>query len=338
MGRQEGVLRRYTVPPGLSRQEMFDHWRTWYSSAVETPMRLEPVSHPVTDVFEPRAESLSGRCFSLIEISNGPSAGYWGNNPGCDDVRLVYFQEAPSVRLGVPGGDRPISSGHVRFLDASRAGSFHAPAGMRAVQINVSRAALGVTPADLRRLVSTEGLNSHPLVAALVIPALANWRRPGIARETEGMGNVLVSAMASLVGSVLSTSVRDELLRPTRRRAILDFIAKNYRDPSLDIDAVAAHFDMSRRSLFCLFARERLHLAEHIRALRTVKALEILVDPAASRLPAAAVACAAGFSNAQSLRRALKDATGLTVRDTQQDGALARSSLVRLRQSLLQQD
>jgi hypothetical protein len=143
-------------------------------------MRLERMTTPVRDRFDPRAASLSGRCFSLIEIRNEPVAGYWPGSTDCADLRLVCFRNAPSVRLDVSGRERPIASGQVMFLDTSRPGGFRAPAGLHAVQVNVKRSTLGVSRADERRLLEVEGLARHPLVPALIVPAVMNWCQPGI--------------------------------------------------------------------------------------------------------------------------------------------------------------
>jgi hypothetical protein len=34
-------IRRYSVPAGLSSEEKFEHWRTWYGTAIDAPVRLE---------------------------------------------------------------------------------------------------------------------------------------------------------------------------------------------------------------------------------------------------------------------------------------------------------
>jgi hypothetical protein len=67
-----GHLSRYTVPEGLSAEQRFEHWRTWYGSAVETPMRLEKSAHAAPVPFTPSAISLAGPGFSLIEIVQRP--------------------------------------------------------------------------------------------------------------------------------------------------------------------------------------------------------------------------------------------------------------------------
>ncbi len=40
-GSSQDPIRRYSVPAGLSLEEKFEHWRTWYGSAIDAPVRLE---------------------------------------------------------------------------------------------------------------------------------------------------------------------------------------------------------------------------------------------------------------------------------------------------------
>lgn len=40
-GSSQDQIRRYSVPAGLNPDEKFEHWRTWYGSAIDAPARLE---------------------------------------------------------------------------------------------------------------------------------------------------------------------------------------------------------------------------------------------------------------------------------------------------------
>jgi hypothetical protein len=124
-----GQLRRYTVPEGLSPDQRFEHWRTWYGSAVETPMLLEKSAHGAPVSFAPSAISLAGPGFSLIEMYNAPALGSWAPNPDTRDLRLAYFRKAPALTLALNGVPEPVSPGSVRFIDTSLGGSFDAPEG-----------------------------------------------------------------------------------------------------------------------------------------------------------------------------------------------------------------
>ncbi|MET1156708.1 helix-turn-helix domain-containing protein [Arthrobacter sp.] len=328
-----GQLRHYHVPDELEPGQKFDHWRHWYGSAVETPMRLERIGRRVAPSFNPSATSLAAPGFSLIEVRNEPVAGYWDSHPDSNDLRLVYFRNAPTVTLFSPEPE-PVSSGCVKFLDVSRRGGFEAPAGLHAFQVNVSRSLLDLDERSHARLLRLQNLNGHALVKSFVVPSLLNWRRPEIVREVDGAASILTSVLATLVTSLLGVPGDETMMQPTRRMAVRNYIEANFRDKDLCPDSIAAHFNMSRRSLFYLFEKEALPLGAYIRTLRTVNALHLLTDSCSVQMPFADVADASGFSGLQSMRRALKESTGLTVREVRQYESLARISIVRLNESL----
>jgi len=329
-----GQLRRYTVPEGLSPEQRFEHWRTWYGSAVETPMRLEKLAHAAPVPFTSSAISLAGPGFSLIEMVNAPALGSWAPNPDTKDLRLAYFRKAPALTLALNGMPEPVSPGSVRFIDTSLGGSFDAPEGFHALQINIDRSSLNVSEAALGALLRLPDLAKHPIVGTFVIPALMSWKRPGIDREVSGTADILRSVMATLVGSLLETPVDDEAQKPALSRAVKKYLAASYDNPNLDVTMVAERFNLSRRSLFYFFEDEELHLGERIRALRTRKALELLLQADAQRITYSEIASSSGFTNVQSMRRAVKEFTGMNVREIHRSETGVRIALQQLRESL----
>ncbi|MCA4131743.1 helix-turn-helix domain-containing protein [Arthrobacter sp. M4] len=330
-----GQLRRYAVPEGLSPEQWFEHWRTWYGSAVETPMRLEKSAHAVAVPFTPSAISLAGPGFSLIEIVNAPALGSWAPNPDTKDLRLVYFRKAQALTLALNGVPEPVSPGSVRFIDTSLGGSFDAPEGFHALQINIDRSSLDVSEAALRSLLRLPDLAKHPIVGTFVIPALLSWKRPGISREASGTADILRSMMATLVGSLLETPVDDEAKKPALNRAVKKYLEASYDNPDLDVAKVAERFNLSRRSLFYFFENEELRLGERIRALRTRKAMELLLQAEAQRTTYSEIATSCGFTNVQGMRRAVKEFTGMNLREVHQSETVVRVALQQLRESLI---
>lgn len=108
-GGGHGFNRLYETPEGLSPSQRFEHWREWYSQAIETPVRLEPTG-PVSARFSPSASSFAGPDFSLIELQNGPAAGSWSANPDLNDLRLTYFAKAPSATYNFGGEPESINA------------------------------------------------------------------------------------------------------------------------------------------------------------------------------------------------------------------------------------
>lgn len=330
-----GRLLRYAVPEGLSPEQRFEHWRAWYGSAVETPMRLEKSARQTPVSFNPSAINLAGPGFSLIEMLNGPAVGSWASNPDSADLRLVYFREAQALTLALDGVPEPVSPGSVRFIDVSRRGGFDAPEGFHALQLNIDRSSLDVSEAEMRSLLRLPDLAKHPLVGAFVIPALMSWKRPGIQEELSGTADILRSVMATLVGSLLGAPIDEEAQKPALGRVVKKYLDENYDNPNLDVAMIAERFNLSRRSLFYFFENEELHLGERIRALRTRKALELLLTyDTAQRITYAEVATSCGFTNVQSLRRAVKEFTGMNVREISRSELLIRYALQQLQESL----
>lgn len=95
-----------------------------------------------------------------------------------------------------------------------------------------------------------------------------------------------------------------------------------------------AECNLSRRSLFYFFENEELHLSERIRALRTRKALELLLQAGAEKIGYSEIATSCGFTNVQSMRRAVKEFTGMNVREIHRSEPVVRNALQQLRESL----
>jgi len=329
-----GRLRRYAVPEGLNPEQRFEHWREWYGSAVETPMRLEKSIHKTPASFNPSAITLAGPGFSLIEMHNSPAMGFWAPNPDAADLRLAYFRKATGLTLTLDSVPEPVSPGSVRFIDTSLGGSFDAPEGFHALQLNIDRGSLNLREAEMRSLLRAPDLAKHPIVGTFVIPALMSWKRPGIDAKASGTGDILRSVMATLVGSLLETPLDDETQKPALSRAVKKYVEASYDNPNLDVSMIAARFSLSRRSLFYFFENEELRLGERIRALRTRKALELLLQTDARSITYSEIAAQCGFTDVQSMRRALKEFTGMNVREIHRSEPVVQVALQQLRQKL----
>jgi AraC-like DNA-binding protein len=161
-----------------------------------------------------------------------------------------------------------------------------------------------------------------------------SWKRPGIEREALASADIFRSVMATLVGSLLETPVDDEAQRPALSRAIKKYLEASYANPDLDVTMVAERFNLSRRSLFYFFENEELRLGERIRALRTRKALELLLQADVQRITYSEIASSSGFTNVQSMRRAVKELTGMNVREIHRSESVVHVALQQLRESL----
>ena len=213
-GGGHGFNRLYETPAGLSPSQRFEHWREWYSQAIENPVRLEPTG-PLSARFFPSASSLTGPGFSLIELHNGPAVGSWNANPDLNDLRLTYFAKAPSATYNFGREPVSINAPRVRFLDLTRGGAFRAPAGMHIIQLNLDRTGLELNGAGAMRLAAAENLIQHPVLRSLLMPVLLNCRAAGMEAHVAASGTVLRSAVAALISSLLDVQASPELLEPS---------------------------------------------------------------------------------------------------------------------------
>jgi AraC-like DNA-binding protein len=328
-GAPQDQIRRYCVPAGLSPEEKFEHWRSWYGSAIDVPVRLEKTEKLVRPGFNPTALSLDGPGFSLVDVTNEPASCYWNGEPNPSDW-LVYFRTSCD-KFSFSGRSEAVSPGTVRFFDLSLPGNFHAPAGLSAVRVHFDRALLGLDDRSARRLQGLADIRENPIMRGLILPALSGWQQTGIAQEMQRLQPVVRSMMTALVSSLLETTADPCDLRLARIVAIKKFVRKNFRNPALTIDEVVAYSFLSRRALYYLFEDEGLQVSGHIRALRTLEALELLAEATRWKRSLTDIAGASGFTSLQAMRRAIRESTGLSLRDAQEKPELLRIRAAELR-------
>ncbi|MDN4645991.1 helix-turn-helix domain-containing protein [Arthrobacter sp. PsM3] len=328
-GSSQDQIRRYTVPAGLSPEEKFEHWRSWYGSAIDAPVRLEKTEKLVRPGFSPTALSLDGPGFSLVDVTNEPASCYWNADTKPSDW-LVYFRTSCD-KFSFAGRSESVSPGTVRSFDLSLPGNFHAPAGFSAVRIHFDRGLLGLDDRAVNRLQGLADIRENPIMRGLILPALSGWQRTVIAQEMQRLQPVVWSMMTALVSSLLETTADPGDLRLARIAAIKKFVRKNFRNPALTVDEVVAYSFLSRRALYYLFEDERLQVSQHIRALRTLEALELLAEATDWKRSLTDIAGAGGFTSLQAMRRAVRELTGLSLSDPQENPELLRIQVAELR-------
>jgi AraC-like DNA-binding protein len=243
---------------------------------------------------------------------------------------LLYFRSS-CAEFSFSGRPEEVTAGTVRFLDHSSPGSFYAPAGFSAVRIQFDRHLLGLDDKSMKRLQGLADVRENPLVRGLIIPALSSWQQADMGREIPRLQPVFRSMMTALAGSLLEARVDDADVKLARIAAIKKFIRRNYRNPALDVNEVVAYSFLSRRALYYLFEHEPLPVNRYIRALRTLEALELLTGPDSWKRSFGDIAQASGFTNLQVMRRAVRESTGLSLRDAQEYPELSQIHMTKLR-------
>ncbi|VXC47951.1 Transcriptional regulator, AraC family [Arthrobacter sp. 9AX] len=325
-------IRHYSVPAGLNLEEKFEHWRCWYGSAIDTPARLEKTEQLVRPRFDPTALSLEGPGFSLVEVNNEPASCQW-SAPARSQNWLLYFRSS-CPGFSFSGRSEEISAGTVRFLDHSSPGSFYAPDGLSAVRMQFDGQLLGLDGKSMKRLQGLGDIRENSLVRGLILPALSSWQRADLGQEIPRLRPVFRSMMTALVGSLLEAPVDGADVKLARIAAIKKFVCRNYRNPALDVNEVVAYSFLSRRALYYLFEHEGLQVNGYIRALRTLEALELLSGQDSWKRSLAGIAQASGFTNLQAMRRAVKESTGLSLSDVQENPELSQRHAAELRKLL----
>ncbi|NUU31936.1 helix-turn-helix domain-containing protein [Arthrobacter sp. C9C5] len=328
-GAPQGQILRYSVPAGLSPEEKFDHWRSWYGSAIDAPARLEKIEKSVPPGFNPTALGLDGPGFSLVDVTNDAASCHWDGVSYPSDW-LLHFRSSCD-KFSFSGHSEAVSAGTVRFFDLSVPGNFYASAGLSAVRLHFDRELLGLDDTSVKRLQGLADIKENPIMKGLVLPALSGWQRTGLAQEVQRLQPVVRSMMTALISSLLETPADPRDLRLARIAAVKKFVRKNFRNPALTVDEVVTYSFLSRRALYYLFEGEGLQVSAHIRALRTLEALELLAEATAWKRSLTDVAGASGFTSLQAMRRAIREFTGLSLREAQEKSEVLRIRSAELR-------
>ncbi|MET1155137.1 helix-turn-helix domain-containing protein, partial [Arthrobacter sp.] len=198
-------------------------------------------------------------------------------------------------------------------------------------RIHFDRGLVGLDDRAVKRLQRLGDIRENPIMRGLILPALGAWQRTGIAHEMQRLQPVARSMMTALISSLLETPADPGDLRLARITAIKKFVRKNFRNAALTVDEVVAYSFLSRRALYYLFEDERLQVSGHIRALRTLEALELLAEATVWKSSLTVIARASGFPSLQAMRRAVREFTGLSLRDAQENPELLRIPAAELR-------
>lgn len=154
------------------------------------------------------------------------------------------------------------------------------------------------------------------------LPALCLLR--GYIRALAGLPTQqsLTQLVARHVTDLLSLAARERLgldkasqratVEDQRTLVALDFIARNFRDPTLAEPAVAASQGISTRYLQRLLEKSGLSFTDHVNSLRLDAARKALVEPKLDHLRIADIALECGFSDISHFNRRFRRRFGET--------------------------
>jgi AraC-like DNA-binding protein len=315
--------------PGIAPRERFDYWRGWYSQAVDAPMQLDPIG-PLPRDFRASAELLGIGEVDIVELRCGPALARWAREATepADRLRLAIVAPAPDATGSWHGREIPLATGAVSLL-GNTDGRWSAPDGLRAVQVNVPRAAVPVADTDVDLINDQSRIRHDPTFATLIRPALTGLagRLDTLAgvNATE-LGGLWISLMNMFVRSVLGDDTNGTDSAEARRLLIRRYIRANLGDPRLSPATIADAVHVSRRTLYATLASGGEGVATAIRRERVERAHTMLADPSHTR-SIGEIASTVGLPNQAHFSRVFRAHYGaspseirLSARDAAADG------------------
>ncbi len=129
------------------------------------------------------------------------------------------------------------------------------------------------------------------------------------------LGEQAIDIMAAALGEVTGLGASPAATRTADRARVLRFVDANLADPNLSVNAVAASFGVSARTIQKLFETDDVHLADRIRRARVERAKTMLRDPLRGHYTVARIAHEVGFNSPNVFSRAFRSIEGCTPRE-----------------------
>jgi AraC-like DNA-binding protein len=309
--------------PELSAAERFEYWRDWYSQAIDVPMQLEPRRRGSAD-FDASAEALSLDDVDLVEYRFGPATGSWTREGIAPAERFRLVILAPSGgAVGSWHGRRLSLRGGAAVLLGETAGGWETEHGLRGMQVNVPRAAVEVTEAQLALFNDQRRLAKDPVFTALVRPALLglSGRLDALgASEVPELRSVWVSLLLMLTRSLAGTDTVGVDTAPARWLQICAYIRDNLSDPRLSPMSIAEALFVSRSTLYAAVPAGTEGIAAEIQRQRLAMARARLTDPA-NRQSIGEIAATVGLPDHSRFTRAFRRRYEATPREVRAEAS-----------------
>lgn len=307
---------------GATGPERFEHWRSWHSTAVHGATTIERTGPIATD-FDATAQQLTCGAVQLVELRNGPASGGWTQDAteAGDMLRVVAFRSAPELRAHWNRADvrGPASAG--AWFRGS--GWWYAPHGLRAVQVNVARAAVPLSERELEAATSGAVPTGWPLFEQLLRPMLLGVSFPAgdlaatLAADEPGaraFEALWSSAVTMLLSSLASRPTDARETATVRRALVLRHIDAHLAD-DLTPDSIARALGYSRRGLYGILD-DGEPVGRLVLTRRLAQAQRLLIDPARRADPIAAIGAEVGLRNAAHFSRAYRAEYGESPSET----------------------
>ena len=314
--------------PGIAPGERFEYWRSWYSQAVDAPMRLDPIERLPGD-FRASAELLGVGEADIVELRCGPAVGRWAREATepSDRLRLALVAPTPDATGCWHGRELSLARGAMALLGRTD-GLWRAPRGMRAIQINVPRPAVPVTDKDIDRINDQSRLLRDPTFAWLIRPSLlglAGHLDTLAHADIHELGGLWISLINVLVRSLVGEDTNGTDTAQARHLQLQRHIRANLADPRLSPTTIADALHVSRRTLYAALSPDEEGVAAEIRRQRLELARAMLLD-AAQTQSVAEIASAVGLPNAAHFSRVFRARYGHSPSELRGSPAAATSA------------
>lgn len=308
-----GVYQRFEAT-GFASRDRFEAWRSWCMETIDVPMRLEPVGRPPLD-FDASIEALVVGDVDFVEYRSGPAIGSWTRDAAQVSDRLRLMMLAPTAGGGgVAYGEKLSLEGGATVLLGDTGGLWHNEERLHGVQVNVPRAMVHATDAQLASFNDQRRLCQDPVFTGLVRPALSGLGghlESLAAMDVHELQRVWISLVTMLTRSLAGRDTGGVDTAPARRLQMTRYIRKHLADPRLSPETIAAALHVSRSTLYATLPEDSEGVAAEIRRHRLERAHAILRDPT-DRRSIAEVGAAVGMPRAAHFSRAFRERFGAT--------------------------
>jgi AraC-like DNA-binding protein len=246
----------------------------------------------------------------------GPATGWWTreDTEPADRLRLVLLAPTPRGTGSWHQCDVPLTGGAVALLGRT-GGQWHCPHGLHGIQVNVPRAAVPVTDAQINQINDQQQLRGDRIFTTLARPllvGLAGHLHDLSATDTSELASLWISVLTMLTRSLAGTGTGGSDTAAARRLQAQRYIRAHLSDPRLSPETVAQALHVSRRTLYA--ALSPYGVATEIRHQRLELAHAMLLDPARTR-SVAEIATAVGIPDPAVFSRNFRARYGHSPRD-----------------------
>lgn len=308
--------------PGSPRDFELWHWAVSPLFDLDAPSRGERAE------FAMRSRGYNYSDMPISAFQSTASRFARGNRviarAGLENI-IVQVYEVGDYRFTIEGTERVARAGDVVAFDLTRAVAIETEGAFRQMSVIVPRHLLAPRAANLDHVHGMILRSGTPL-NGLLLSHMRELMAAGGQVDVVA-GAALVQATAALVAACLGSSAGREQATATLSAALLRRIRRGIEeslgDPDLGPDLLTRRFNLSRASLYRLFAPLG-GVRSYIQMRRLIRVHQAISDPALFHQPIIALASLWGFSDASGLTRAYKALYGMTPSDAR---ASARAKL-----------